>query len=172
MINQQDEIRTHPNTGHSSRSQSSERRKQLGQSNGFHPNGKKQYTTKTQRVPTFDEFPTLNGTSTNSSPKASGPNGLTAAQVLQAPPPFRPKEGSRNPSPDHNVNGDAFKVGECMYHHHRMPTKLSHKVTKASSEVNEKLPNVTPPVEKIPLSFAAVTTNGVNGVAKEVSVGA
>jgi len=143
----------------------------LGQPNGFHPNGKKHHTTNKQRVPTSDEFPTLNGTSTNSSPKASGPNGLTAAQVLQAPPPFRPKEGSRIPSPDHNVNGDAFKVGKCMCHD-RIPTDLSHKVTKASSEVNEKLPNVTPPVEKIPLSFAAVTTNGVNGVAKEVSVGA
>jgi len=143
----------------------------LGQPNGFHPNGKKQHTAKTQRVPTSDEFPTLNGTSTNSSPKASGLNGLTAAQVLQAPPPFRPKEGSRIPSPDHNVNGDGFKVGKCIYHH-RIPANLSRKVTKAPSEVNEKFPNVTPPVEKIPLSFAAVTTNGVNGAAKEVSVGA
>ena len=53
-----------------------------------------------------------------------------------------------------------------------MPTDLSSKVIKTPSEVNEKFPNVTPPVEKIPLSFAAVTTNGVNGAAKEVSVGA
>jgi hypothetical protein len=126
---------------------------------------------KTQRVPTFDEFPTLNGTSTNGSPKASGPNGLTAAQVLQAPPPFRPKEGSRIPSPDQTVNGDAPKVGKPIFRH-RIPADLSHQVTKAASEVNEKLPNVTPPVEKIPLSFAAVTTNGVNGAVKEVSVGA
>ena len=57
-------------------------------------------------------------------------------------------------------------------HHRRVPTDLFHKVTKAASEVNEKIPNVTPPVEKIPLSFAAVTTNGVNGAVKEVSVGA
>lgn len=149
---QEEENRTHPSTGHSSRSHSSERRKHLGQQNGFHPNNKKQHAARAQRVPTFDEFPTLNGTSTtNSSPKASGPNGLTAAQVLQAPPPFRPKEGSRIPSPDQSANGDA---------------------SKATTEANEKVSNVTPPVEKIPLSFAAVTTNGVNGAAKEVSVGA
>lgn len=54
----------------------------------------------------------------------------------------------------------------------RISADLPHQVTKAASEVNEKLPNVTPPVEKIPLSFAAVTTNGVNGTVKEVSVGA
>jgi len=153
-VQERDENRAHPGTGRSSRSQSSERRKQFGQQNGFHPNGKRQHPTKAQRVPTFDEFPTLNGTPTSNSPKASGPNGLTAAQVLQAPPPFRPKEGSRIPSPDQNANGDASKV------------------TNASSEDNEKVTTVTPPVEKIPLSFAAVTTNGVNGTAKEVSVGA
>ena len=58
-----------------------------------------------------------------------------------------------------------------MYGHH-IPADLSRKVTQAASELNEKLPNVTPPVEKVPLSFAAVTTNGVSGNAKEVSVGA
>jgi len=168
---QQDENRTHPSTGHSSRSQSSERRKQFGQQNGFHANGKKQHVAKAQRVPTFDEFPTLNGAATNNSPKASGPNGLTAAQVLQAPPPFRPKEGSRIPSPEPNINGDASKVSMFMRGHH-IPADLSQKVTQAGSEPNEKLPNVTPPVEKVPLSFAAVTTNGVSGTAKEVSVGA
>lgn len=67
--------------------------------------------TKAQRVPTFDEFPTLNGSASSNSPKASGPNGLTAAQVLQAPPPFRPKEGSRISSPDQSASGDAPKVG-------------------------------------------------------------
>lgn len=168
---QQDENRTHLSTGHSSRSQSSERRKQFGQQNGFHTNGKKQHMAKTQRVPTSDEFPTLNGTATSSSPKASGLNGLTAAQVLQAPPPFRPKEGSPLPSPDQNINDDASKVSKPT-RGHPIPADLFRKVTKAASEVGEKHPNVTPPVEKIPLSFAAVTTNGVNGTAKEVSVGA
>ena len=143
----------------------------MGQQNGVHPNGKKQYVAKTQRVPTFDEFPTLNGSSTNNSPKASGPNGLTAAQVLQAPPPFRPKEGSRIPSPDQNVNGDASKVSKSTSRH-RTSADLSQKVIEATSEVNEKPPNVTPSAEKGPLSFAAVTTNGVNGTTKEVSVGA
>lgn len=149
---QEDGSRTHPSTGHSSRSHSSERRKQYGQQNGFYANGKKQHPPKAQRVPTFDEFPTLNGASTtNSSPQAPGPNGLTAAQVLQAPPPFRPKEGSRVPSPDQNTNDDA---------------------SKATSEASEKISNGSPSAEKNPLSFAAVTTNGVNGTAKEVSVGA
>jgi hypothetical protein len=171
LVIQQDENRTHPSTGHSSRSQSSERRKQFGQQNGFHANGKNHHNAKAQRVPTFDEFPTLNGTATSNSPKASGPNGLTAAQVLQAPPPFRPKEGSRVPSPDQNVNGDASKV-RMPTRSHYIPADLSQKVTKAASEPSEKHPNVTPPVEKVPLSFAAVTTNGVNGAAKEVSVGA
>jgi len=116
-MNQRDENRAHPNTGHSSRSQSSERRKQLGQQNGFHTNGKKQNVGKVQRVPTSDEFPTLSGTSTNNSPKSPGPNGLTAAQVLQAPPPFRPKEDSPISSPEQNVNGDASKVSKPMRSH-------------------------------------------------------
>lgn len=86
----------------------------MGPQNGFHPNGRKHHTAKTQRVPTFDEFPTLNGTptTTNHSPKSSGPNGLTAAQVLQAPPPFRQKEGSRIPSPEQNGISDAPKVSK------------------------------------------------------------
>jgi len=51
-----------------------------------------------QRVPNADEFPVLAGSVTP--PKlvnGNGINSLTAAQVLQAPPPAR-KDGSRDPS--------------------------------------------------------------------------
>jgi len=48
-----------------------------------------------QRVPNADEFPVLAGSVTP--PKLVNGNGLTAAQVLQAPPPGR-KDGSRDSS--------------------------------------------------------------------------
>ena len=152
--NQQDENRAHPSTGHSSRSQSSERRKHVGQPNGFHANGKKQHPSKVQRVPTFDEFPTLNGTptntSTNTSPKASGPNGLTAAQVLQAPPPFRSKEGNRIPSPDQSVNGDASKAGKPI-HYPPIPADLPfNRLSRLLLRSTKNLLTLVPPSRKFP----------------------
>lgn len=89
------------------------------------PNGirtdKKPPPTK-QRVPNADEFPVLGGSTTPPSrspgtngtpPTVNGINGHgpTAAQVLQAPPPFR-KEGGKDVrgSPAASVDSITFKV--------------------------------------------------------------
>lgn len=150
FTNEQGENRAHPSTGHSSRSQSSERRKQLGQQNGFHTNGKKQHATKVQRVPTFDEFPTLNGTPTNNSPKASGPNGLTAAQVLQAPPPFRPKEGNRVPSPEQSADDDASKVSKPICSHSIPADPSYNRLPRLLLRSTKKHLTSVPPSRKFP----------------------
>lgn len=66
---------------------------------------------KQQRVPNADEFPVLGGSTTTSSrssangaPVTNGLPGPTAAQVLQAPPPFRKdatrEAGTRSVSPE------------------------------------------------------------------------
>lgn len=68
--------------------------------NGHHNHIKKAQHTRQQRVPSADEFPVLAGSITP--PKfvnGNGHIGLTAAQVLQAPPPMR-KDVSKDSSKD------------------------------------------------------------------------
>ncbi|KAF8973610.1 hypothetical protein BDZ97DRAFT_1647598 [Flammula alnicola] len=105
------------------------------QQGGKHPNGgpnghankKAQAFRQQQRVPNADEFPVLGGSTTppNRNPAVNGflsnggaPNGPTAAQVLQAPPPARKdssKESStRGTTPD-PVRGIPSKVSASLY---------------------------------------------------------
>jgi len=75
-----------------------------------HPNGtanfnRKPGPPKQQRVPNADEFPVLGGSTTPPRVATNGAaNGPTAAQVLQAPPPFRRAESkestTRGTTPD------------------------------------------------------------------------
>ncbi|KAF8922139.1 hypothetical protein CPB85DRAFT_1427471 [Mucidula mucida] len=106
-------------------------------SNGFQ--NKRASQTIKQRVPNADEFPVLAGCTTppnrsvsNGSVSALNGGAPTAAQVLQAPPPFRPGESTegsvRNVSPD---------------------------ARPAKDEVVDSSPAL-PQSAKLPISFAAV----------------
>ncbi|TCD67107.1 hypothetical protein EIP91_000570 [Steccherinum ochraceum] len=130
--------------------------------NGVRPADKRPVAPRPQRVPSADEFPVLTGSSTPPL-RSPGPNGTflnghsgpTAAQVLQAPPPQRKDKdsqpGTRGGSPD----GSRSAVKENIE-----PNGI---VTHAPELV----------VNKLPLSFAAVTTAAAApDVSKEVSVSA
>lgn len=113
-LNLRDDQRTPRNNGvdTSSRSSSDGGSRPKYQPNGKHHNnhavkkaGAPNKLLPAQRVPSADDFPVLAGTVTP--PKTNGhANGMTAAQVLQAPPPFRKdaapsKESStRNTTPE------------------------------------------------------------------------
>ncbi|KZP25404.1 hypothetical protein FIBSPDRAFT_1041544 [Athelia psychrophila] len=127
-----------------------------GVTNGF----KKPYAQR-QRVPNADEFPVLasSTTSPSRSPGSltgaalNGHNGPTAAQVLQAPPPRRDstRDSTRSGSP-------ASEPAE------------SRPIAETNGHTDEATLD-TPPVKKLPISFAAVA-NGAPDVPKEVSVSA
>jgi len=123
--------------------------------NGF----KKPYAQK-QRVPNADEFPVLNGSTTppSRSPGSlngatvNGHNGPTAAQVLQAPPPRRdsPRDSNTRSGSPVSEPADSRPVAETNGHANGVHLD-------------------TPPVKKLPISFAAVA-NGVSDVPKEISI--
>ncbi|KAF9015578.1 hypothetical protein BDQ17DRAFT_1341310 [Cyathus striatus] len=120
--------------------------------------GRKSIPVK-QRVPNADEFPVLSGSITppirNSGSNNSAGPGLTAAQVLQAPPPAR-KEGTRE------VSSPVQKV--CLFRNHHKSGRKWHEPETPSVSQEQ-------PAKKLPISFAAVATAAPD-VAKEVSVSA
>ncbi|KAF8560184.1 hypothetical protein OG21DRAFT_1480019 [Imleria badia] len=151
-------------TTNSSRSQSTDpgsRSKGL-KSNG--PRAEKKAFVKQQRVPNADEFPVLGGSTTTSSrssvsgaPVTNGLGGPTAAQILQAPPPFRKdmtkEPGTRSVSPEER----------------QIKSHTDHKLTEVhATQPNGATGNVAP---KLPVSFATAAT-GTPESAKEVSVSA
>ncbi|KIJ21945.1 hypothetical protein PAXINDRAFT_159931 [Paxillus involutus ATCC 200175] len=151
-------------TTNSSRSQSTDpgNRSKGIKSNG--PRVEKKPVVKHQRVPNADEFPVLGGSTTTSSrssvngaPAVNGPAGPTAAQVLQAPAPFRKesqKESTtRSTSPEER--------------------QAKSQVESRPIDVNGAQPNGTSSgiAPKLPVSFAAAAT-GTPDAAKEVSVSA
>ncbi|KAG5654718.1 hypothetical protein H0H81_007474 [Sphagnurus paluster] len=123
-----------------------------GGKNGYVPNGTrpdKRPQAPKQRVPNADEFPVLAGSITppTRSPgfngmisNGNGHGGPTAAQVLQAPAPFRSKEGSKESStrgttPDPIVTAPKAE-----------PNGVTHEIAPVTHK----------PVVKLPVSFAAV----------------
>lgn len=96
--------RSQPNEGiqHKSKFQPNGKHHNQGGFHGHHHNHvKKGLAMKQppQRVPNDDEFPVLAGSVTPpKNANGNGHNGLTAAQVLQAPPPMR-KVSSKDSSP-------------------------------------------------------------------------
>lgn len=104
-----------------------------------------------QRLPNADEFPVLGGGSPNRSagPGSPASNGPTAAQVLQAPAPFRP------------AGQDAPKTAESSQQPSKAPTEAQGSSRSDSPEIICK---------PLPISFAAAAA--APEAAKEVQVSA
>ncbi|KAI0688678.1 hypothetical protein BC835DRAFT_1408020 [Cytidiella melzeri] len=126
--------------------------KSNGFTNGHRPD-RRQMAPKPQRVPSADDFPVLNGSSTPplrspGASSASGWSGPTAAQVLKAPAPTREESlpGTRGASP---ANG--------------RPGQPQKEVKPEPSGVH------TQPNGKLPISFASVAAPEAT---KDVSVSA
>ncbi|KAH7914778.1 hypothetical protein BJ138DRAFT_1123270 [Hygrophoropsis aurantiaca] len=119
-----------------------------------------------QRVPNADEFPVLGGSttppsrsSTNGGPPINGYAGPTAAQVLQAPPPFR-KDSTKDVTP-RSVSPE-------------QSIPKSSQDNQPVNHVNGIHSNGAPPdvsCTKLPVSFAAAATSAPE-TAREVSVSA
>ncbi|KAI4528956.1 hypothetical protein K525DRAFT_281572 [Schizophyllum commune Loenen D] len=107
-----------------------------------------------QRLPNADEFPVLGGGSPNRSagPASPAANGPTAAQVLQAPAPFRP------------AAKDTPKTAES--------TQPSQQASKAPTETQGSTRSDSPEIicKPLPISFAAAAA--APDAAKEVQVSA
>lgn len=146
--------------------------------NNIHGN-KKIAAVKQQRVPNADEFPVLAGSTTPPSrgpgqngflPNGIGHSGPTAAQVLQAPPPTR-KEGSKESS-TRGATPDPIpaKVLILLTFNSIISSGMS---SQGKPDVNgssdQPVFTSEPPVHKLPISFAAITTAAPEGP-KEVSV--
>jgi len=158
--------RTHPSTEASSRSHSTDGIR--GRVQGLKPNTSvngsvKKALIKTQRVPTSDEFPSLGGRSATSPSRSPGPHltnglsGLTAAQVLQAPPPTRKDsvKESRVTTPELNGNSPVSKDSKPVI-------ELNGKTSVTSDSST---------LDKVPISFAAATTGAVDA-SKQLTVSA
>ncbi|KAL0951467.1 hypothetical protein HGRIS_008155 [Hohenbuehelia grisea] len=126
-----------------------------------------------QRVPNADDFPVLAG-STTPPTRSPGLNGITngfhgptAAQVLQAPPPFRRRDSTRESStrgtsPDSAKGAKAKEVE---------PNGTTAEVAPEPTPV-PSTPAPVPVVNKLPISFAAVTSANAPEVSNQVSVSA
>ncbi len=148
---------------------------------GFKPNGfanhhrpeRRHMPPRPQRVPSADEFPVLNGSSTpplrSPGSAASGWSGPTAAQVLKAPAP--PKDESQpgtrgaSPAPANGRPSQPAKV--------RSSSRFAAEITilTGTQEESKPEPNGThaQPNGKMPVSFAAVAAPEA---AKDVAVAA
>lgn len=148
---------------------------------GFKPNGfanhhrpeRRHMPPRPQRVPSADEFPVLNGSSTpplrSPGSAASGWSGPTAAQVLKAPAP--PKDESQpgtrgaSPAPTNGRPSQPAKV--------RSSSQFAAEIMilTGTQEESKPEPNGThaQPNGKMPVSFAAVAAPEA---AKDVAVAA
>jgi hypothetical protein len=129
-----------------------------------------------QRVPRADEFPTLagmgGGSARQSPPTPVHAGGMTAAQVLQAPPPPRKdtskptsvngSAGSGSGSVNGSVNGSVSINGDSS-------DDMSAPAEEPAPTTNGFAVPKTP--VKLPISFAAVT-NSVIATTPELSVSA
>ncbi|KAF5352436.1 hypothetical protein D9756_006030 [Leucocoprinus leucothites] len=147
-----------------------------------HYNGKAQkppvQAFSKQRVPSADDFPVLAGTIT---PPAKSPlhaTGPTAAQVLQAPPPYK----KENVIVVNGTGKEPSSTRGTTPEHPRSPATSTKdvKADEPDGAVNQSAPS-EPPVNKLPISFAAVATAAAVGpapstagadISKEVSVSA
>ncbi|KAG6821382.1 hypothetical protein H0H93_014179 [Arthromyces matolae] len=143
-------------SGRSHQADTNRPRYQQGGKNHHSPNGrseKRPPPPPKQRVPNADDFPVLAGSITPPTKNTGlngfshGQNGLTAAQILSAPAPFRSKDTSskdsstRGSSPDPKADiGVAAKVEINALASESLPTATSH---------NQPAP------AKLPISFAA-----------------
>ncbi|KAG6817722.1 hypothetical protein H0H87_004513 [Tephrocybe sp. NHM501043] len=147
-----------------------------GNKNGYHhQNGarpeKRPPPFKQQRVPNADEFPVLAGSvtpparSTNGLPNGNGP---TAAQVLSAPAPFRPREASskdpstRGTSPDPAAKSAAPKAE---------PNGVTPEIAAPATTTTTTSIDQPPVAVKLPISFAAVTA-APSELPKEIALSA
>ncbi|KAH7930514.1 hypothetical protein BV22DRAFT_1054634 [Leucogyrophana mollusca] len=126
-----------------------------------------------QRVPNADEFPVLGGSTTppsrssvNGGPPVNGHVGPTAAQVLQAPPPFRRESTkdatTRSASPEQYAPKSSQKLTS--------PVQESQPVPQVNGVHHNGAPSDAISM-KLPVSFAAAATS-VPEAAREVSVSA
>ena len=157
--------RAHNSTGPSSPSNSTDGPTRV---QGFKPNGLvnglKKHSVKPQRVPTSDEVPSLGDPSRSPGPQlTNGHSGLTAAQVLQAPPPGR-KDPIKDLSPEHNGSlGDSSKVA--------LNSASFHSELKFLQGVDGKGSVPSPDLDKISVSFTAAARGAVD-TGKELTVSA
>ena len=140
-----------------------------GHANGYAHREPQQQQAR-QRVPSADEFPVLGGSTTPParSPGAMGvmPNGPTAAQVLQAPPPAK-KVPAKAPSVTKgSENGTERASSPSEF---GSDASVQSKVNGVNG-VNGATPASEAKVElKAPLSFAKVATNGVTSTPETVN---
>lgn len=125
-----------------------------------------------QRLPNADEFPVLGGGSPNRSagPASPAANGPTAAQVLQAPAPFRPAaKDTPKTAESTQPSQQASKVNSSR---DRSASAIADADPQAPTETQGSTRSDSPEIicKPLPISFAAAAA--APDAAKEVQVSA
>lgn len=152
-----------PHNGFRNSYANSGKRGMNGHANGYGP---REYQQPRQRVPSADEFPVLAGSTTPPARSPGGlnvvPNGPTAAQVLQAPPPVKKISTKASSVTKDSENGTERASS---------PSEIGSEISIHSKLNGVNGVNGAAPVSEVKpsLSFAKVATNGVTSTPETVS---